>query len=72
MKASYLISCLQDLIDKHGDLDAILDCESIPTEIDSVSVLVDPYSKTSVFLIFSLQDIADIGSAEVEQRRLTI
>ena len=44
--------------------------ESIPTEIDSVSVLADPYSKTSVFLIFSLQDIADIGSAEVEQRRL--
>ena len=72
MKASYLISCLQDLIDKHGDLDAILDCESIPTEIDSVGVLADPYSKTSVFLIFSLQDIADIGSAEVEQRRLTI
>ena len=33
-------------------------------------MLVDPYSKTSVFLIFSLQDIADIGSAEVEQRRL--
>ena len=33
-------------------------------------MLADPYSKTSVFLIFSLQDIADIGSAEVEQRRL--
>ncbi len=72
MKASHLIFRLQGLIDKHGDLDTILDCESILTEIESVNVLAEIYSKTPVFLILPLQDIADTSSAEVERIRLTI
>jgi hypothetical protein len=56
MKASDLIICIEALIHQYGDLETIVDCESVPIEIDSVSVLTEPYSKNPVFLISPLQD----------------
>jgi hypothetical protein len=64
MKASELIICLEALIHQYGDLETIVDCESFPVDIDSVSVLTEPYSKNPVFLISPLQDSLADGKVD--------
>jgi hypothetical protein len=63
MKASDLINKLRELIHEHGDLDTIVDCDSFPSEIDSVGVHTESYSQPPVFLIFPLQhSLTDVST----------
>jgi hypothetical protein len=69
MKASELIICLRALVRQYGDLDTIVDSDSIPLEIDSVSVLTEPYSQNPVFLISPLQDsLSDIDVHSINKK----
>ena len=69
MKTSKLIICLRELIHQSGDLEIIVDCESIPTEIDSVKVLTEPYNQNPVFLISPLQDSLSDAKVDSENKK---
>ena len=49
MKAFELIICLRALVRQYGDLDTIVDSDSIPLEVDSVGILTEPYSQNPYF-----------------------
>ena len=69
MKASELIIYLRALVRQYGDLDTIVDSDSIPLEIDSVSILTEPYSPNPVFLISPLQDsVSDINLDSINKK----